>query len=243
MSKSIGKAATFGALGGLVNAGGKMTKVSYDGRPANDYVNYLSQYDTSAADNTLNNLTNYAQTSSNNLNNMGDYTFNVDGSDAARMRAENAIYSSMLDKLNPQFERQQADYSTMLQNKGIPVGSEAYERAMGDLQEKQNDALNQAAYASVMGGQNAYSQSLNDQINAGNFGNQAQASYIAQILAALGESPSAFDIQGDIYAVRSNKAANDYTAKQQTAANRLSLINSLLGAAGKAAGAAAGGAA
>jgi hypothetical protein len=57
----------------------------------------------------------------------------------------------------------------------------------------------------------------------------------------LAESPSEYDIQGDIYAVGSNKASNEYTAKQQTAANRLSLINSLLGAGAKVGGAAMGG--
>lgn len=230
--------------------------------------------------------------------NESDWNFNVEASDEARKRAEEATYQSYLDKLTPQFERQTSDLDSMLLNKGLGVGTEAYERAMGDLQDRQNDALNQAAYASVLNGQNAYSQSLNDQIAAGNFGNtarnnyynaqlnansantayqnalmnansaltdynnanmsandarvglinaqnsvnNAQASYLAQILGALGESPSAYDIQGDIYAVGSNKANNEYTAKQQTAANRLSLINSLLGAAGKAAGAAAGGA-
>ena len=258
--------------------------------------------------------------------NKSDWTFNVNTSDEARRQAQEATYNSYMDYLNPQFERQTSDLESSLINKGLGVGSEAYERAMSDLQDRQNAATNQAAYQSVLAGQNAYSQDLQNQIAAGNFGNtavnsyynallnanqgqndylnaqlaanqnrnalynaqlnansantayqnallnansaltdynnanmsandarvglinaqnsvnNAQASYLAQILGALGESPSAYDIQGDIYAVGSNKAQNEYTAKQQTAANRLSLINSLLGAAGKAAGAAAGGA-
>lgn len=258
--------------------------------------------------------------------NKNDWTFNVDASDEARRQAQDATYNAYMDRLNPQFERQTSDLESSLINKGLAVGSDAYQRAMSDLQDRQNAATNQAAYQSVLAGQNAYSQDLQNQIAAGNFGNTAvnnyynallnanqgqndylnaqlaanqnrnafynaqlnansantayqnallnantaqtdfnnaqmaandartgyinaqnavngaQASYLAQILGALGEAPSSYDIQGDIYAVGSNKAQNQYTAKQQTAANRLSLINSLLGAAGKAAGAAAGGA-
>lgn len=208
-----------------------------------NYLNYLKSYDTSNVDSTLGNLTNWAATSSaSNLGNMGDYTFSVDGSDAARQRAEDAYYNAMVDKLNPQFERQQADYSTMLQNKGLPVGSEAYERAMSDLQEKQNDALTQAAYSSVMGGQNAYSQSLADQINAGAFGNQAQQAYINQLLSALEGSASGYENEQNKYAAGTAKSAVDYqNAVAQAQAKKGGLGGAISGAInGLAAGAATG---
>jgi len=232
--------------------------------------------------------------------NRNDWTYSVDASEKARQQAQDATYNSYMDKLNPQFEQQTADYATMLQNKGIPIGSEAYSRAMSDLQDRQNAAVNQAAYQSVLAGQNAYSQSLADQISAGNFGNNAvnsyynttlaanqaqnqaqndylnamlaanqnqaafydaqqtannaraslidaqnavnnsQAAYLAQIMAALGDAPSQYDIQGDIYAARANNAANQYNAKQQTATNRANFVNSLLGAGAKMLGGAAG---
>lgn len=243
MSKSIGKVQAAFSTGGasLLGDAGKMTKVSYDSTPANNYLSYLQNYDTSKADNTLSNLQNYALNQSNNLSNMGDWNFSVDASDEARRQAQEATYNSYMDYLTPQFERQTSDYATMLQNKGLPVGSEAYERAMSDLQDRQNAAASQAAYQSVLAGQQAYTQDLQNQIAAGNYGNSAQSAYLAQILGALGEAPSQYDIQGDIYAVGSNKAQNEYTAKQQTAANRLSLINSLLSAGGTIGGAAMGG--
>lgn len=234
MSKSIGK-----VVGGITGT----KSVKYDSTPANNYLSYLQNYDTSKTDNTLSNLQNYAYNQSQNLGNMGDWNFNVNASNEARQQAQDATYNSYMDLLQPQFERQTNDYATMLQNKGLPVGSEAYERAMSDLQDRQNAAMNQAAYQSVLAGQQAYTQDLQNNIAAGNYGNSAQSAYLAQILGALAESPSEYDIQGDIYAVGSNKAANEYNAKQQTAANRLSLINSLLGAGAKAAaGAAAAGA-
>lgn len=189
----------------------KKKAVKQDTTAYQNYMNYLNSYDTSNVDNTLGNLTNWAQTSSaDNLLNMGDYTFGVDGSETARKRAEDAYYNSMVDKLNPQFERQRSDYATLLQNQGLPVGSEAYERAMGDLAEKQNDALQQAAYSAVLGGQDAFSQSLSDEINAGNFGNTAQQAYINQLISALTGSASGYENEQNKYAVGTAKSAVDY---------------------------------
>lgn len=222
----------------------KSKKVTQDTSAYTNYSNYLKGVDTSNVDTTLGNLTSYAKNASQNLGDMlGNYAFSVDGSDDARQRAEQATYNSYMEYLQPQFERQTADYSTMLQNKGLPVGSEAYERAMSDLQDRQNAAVNQAAYQSVLAGQQAYTQDLQNNIAAGNFGNSAQAAYMAQILGALGDAPTEYDIQGDVYAARANKAANEYNARQQTVANRLALVNGLLSAGAKVAGGAAGGAA
>lgn len=243
MSKSVGKVVQNYTLPGIAYKTLKNgTKVSYDNSPAQDYASYLAKYDTSKTDDTLNNLQDYALAQSQNLNNMGDWNFSVNASDEARQQAQDATYNAYMDYLNPQFERQTADYATMLQNKGLPVGSEAYERAMSDLQDRQNAAANQAAYQSVLAGQQAYTQDLQNNIAAGNFGNNAQAAYMAQIITGLMDSPREYDIQGDIYGVRSNQAANEYNAKQQTMANRMGLVNALLGAAGKAAGSAMGGA-
>lgn len=195
----------------------KSKKVKYDMTPYNDYLNYLKNYDTSNVDNTLSNLTNWASNSSaQNLSNMGDYTFNVDASDEARKRAEDSVYNSYVEKLTPQFETQTSNLSTSLQNKGIPVGSEAYIRAMNNLQDNQNEALNQAAYNSVLAGQNAYSQSLSDELSAAGFGNAAQQSYINQLLSALQGSASGYENQQNIFSVGTGKSNLQY---QQDKAN------------------------
>ena len=200
----------------------KSKKVTYDMTPYNNYLDYLKSYDTSQVDSTLNNLTNWASSSSaQNLSNMGDYTFNIDASDDARQRAEEAVYNSYIDKLTPQFEQQTSDLSTSLQNKGIPVGSEAYNRAMNDLQDNQNDALNQAAYHSVLAGQNAYSQSLGDQISTGNFNNSAQQAYINQLLSALSGSASGYENQQNIFNVGTGKSNLQYQQDKANASSGL----------------------
>ena len=215
MSKSIGK---------LMGAGGAPTTM-YSSE--NEVLSYLKGYDTSNYDNTLNNLTSYALNASNQLSNMGKYNFSVDASDEARQRVEDATYQSYVDKLQPQFEAQMSELHTSLANKGIPVGSQAYLSAMGNLNASQNAALNQAAYDSVAAGQTAYSNSLNDQIQAATFANEAQSNYINQLLQSLEHSYSGYDIAMDKYNIKNkgetrigeNKAYN--TAAQVEEGNRV----------------------
>lgn len=203
--------------------------VKMDTSPTSNLVNFLNNYNTKDVDNTLSNLTNWASTSSAaNLPNMGNYTFSADASDEARQRAEQATYNAYVDKLTPQYEKRRADLETRLANQGLAVGSEAYQRAMNDLEQEQNNALNQAAYNSVNQGQQSFSQSLADAINAGNFGNTAQQGYINQLLSALSGSSSGYDVAMDKYAAQNNLAAQQYAARQQAANNRLALTNSLI---------------
>ena len=211
-------------------------KVSYDNSAYNQLNQFLNNYDTSATDATVSALQNYAKSASQNLSNLPNYNFSVDASDQARQRAEDATYKSYMDRLNPQFERQTSDLATALANKGLAVGSEAYERAMSDLQQKQNDAASQAAYQATLAGQDAYSKSLADQINAGTFGNQAQQSYLAQILSTL-VGPTSYDIAMDKFSAGSANAANQYNAQVQRAQNRLSVLNSLISVGSKVAAA------
>ena len=165
----------------------------------NNYTNYLQNYNTENYDNTLNNMTQNALTMSQNLSSMPAYNFSVDGSDAARQRAEEATFASIAEKVIPQYQQLQSDLATNLINQGIPVGSEAYQKAMGSLISSQNNALTDAAYNSILAGQNAYSNSLNDAINAATFGNQAQQNYISQILSLLENSVSGYQKNLDLY--------------------------------------------
>lgn len=214
MSKSIGK---------LLGAGSKGT--SYYAAE-NKVLDYLNDYDTSLVDNTLANLENSALDLSGNLGSRPGYVYSVDGSDEARQRMENAVYQSFLDKTTPQFERQTSDLQSSLLNQGLSVGSEAYQRAMSDLQDSQNQALNQAAYQSVQLGQDAFSQSLNDSLKAGNFQNSARQLPVNEIMQLLNNSVSGYDKAMDIYAIQ-NRADNrvaqnkaDNQAAQYAAGNQ-----------------------
>lgn len=201
MSKSIGK----------VFANSSTNKYCYE----NNYLNYLGNYDTSNYDNTLKNMTGQALSMSQNLSSMPEYQFSVNGSDEARQRAENAVYQSAVDKITPQYQQLRTDLETSLANKGISVGSEAYQRAMNDLQQKQNEALNQAAYQSIAAGQGAYSQSLSDNINSANFNNNSQLNYIQQIKALLEGSVSGYQNQANLYGINKD-VENRLTSARQS---------------------------
>jgi len=163
------------------------------------YQNYLKNYDTFNYDQSVKNMDTAALNMSQNLSSLPDYQFSVDGSDEARQSAENATYQSYVDKLTPQFEQQKADMENSLLNRGLSVGSEAYQRVMNDLTEKQNEALNQAAYQSVSAGQDAFNRSFNNNLQAAQFANGAQQSYINQIISLLGNSISGYDNQSNLY--------------------------------------------
>lgn len=208
------------AIGNIFGAGGEASTSMYGSE--NEILKYLNNYDTTNYDNTLKNLVSYAANASNQLSNMGDYNFSVDGSDAARQRAEQATYQSYLDKLQPQFANQTSDLQTSLANKGISIGSEAYSRAMSDLQDSQNAALNQAAYQATLAGQDAFSNSLSDELRAAGFTNAAQTSYINQLLQALQNSYSGYDIAMDKFNVQygaDDRIANNRAANAQSAIN------------------------
>ncbi len=215
MSKSVGK--IFGV--------GSMSPYGYE----TDYMNYLRGYDTSNYDKTLKNMTVSAYDMSGNLNSMPEYQFGVDYSDAARQRAENATYNSYVDKLNPQYQQQLDDMQTRLVNQGIPVGSQAYNRAMGEVQNNMNDALNQAAYQSVLTGQNTYSQSLADNISAAGFGNNARQSYIDQIKSLLDGSVSGYDNALNLYNIQSGVQARSDASQQSGWNNLANIIKSYKG--------------
>jgi len=199
-------------------------KVSYNSRPTEDYVRFLNGYDTSNTDNTLANLSTWADRASANLQNMGDYTFNVGGDVLEKQRVEDATYQNYLSKILPLYNSAADDLQTRLINQGIGTDSAAYRNAMSTLLAAQNAALNDAAFNAIEAGENAYTTDLNNQIAAGGFANAAQQSYIDQLLSALTNSHSAYDVATDKYAAQNNLAQNQANAQNQSLGHKLNAI-------------------
>lgn len=80
---------------------------------------------------------------------------NLFGGSNADKQSADSVFKAFSDRYQPIFERQSNNLQDRLVNQGIPVGSEAYSRAMSDMSQTQNDALQQAAYQSVQAGQQA----------------------------------------------------------------------------------------
>jgi hypothetical protein len=93
----------------------------------------------------------------------------------------------VMQRLQPQLERQQRSLDAQLANQGISRGSRAYSQAQQDLGQRQNDLLNQAALSGQQVQQNLFGQAL----QAGQFGNQAMTQQQQNQLANLGFSNTA----------------------------------------------------
>ncbi len=210
MSKAIGS-----VFGGNVKA---------DTSAGDNYLSYLQGYDTTAADTATANMAQEALRLSQNLSSMPNTVYSVNGSDDARRRMEQSTYQSYVDKLTPQFQNQMSDLETRLANQGLSVGSSAYQRAIGDLTREQNSALNQAAYTSVINGQDAYSQSLQDSINAANYTNTARQNTISEIYNLLQNSPTGYENQSNIYATAQGVAQQRAQAQQQSYNNAMAVL-------------------
>jgi len=198
MSKSIGK---------LLGSG----NVGRYGSESN-YLNYLQNYDTSNYDNSVTNMTSQAYNLSQQLGNRPDYVYSIDGSDAARQRMESATYQSAMQNIMPAYEQRRSDLNTRLQNQGLSVGSEAYQRAMNDLESSQNAAINQAAYQSISAGQDAFNNSLQNALTSADFTNSARNYPIQEIISLLSLSPSGYQVQKDLF-----DAANGVHNRQEQA--------------------------
>jgi hypothetical protein len=88
----------------------------------------------------------------------------------------------LMQRLDPQLQRQQERQDAQLAAQGIPVGSEAYTRAKQDLAMQQNDLRTQAQLQAQNVQQNLFGQEL----QAGQFGNQAMLGQNQAQLANLG---------------------------------------------------------
>jgi hypothetical protein len=88
----------------------------------------------------------------------------------------------MMQRLDPQMQRQQEQLDAKLAAQGIPLGSEAYTRAKQDLAMQQNDLRTQAQLQAQNVQQNLFGQEL----QAGQFGNQALTQQNANQLQNLG---------------------------------------------------------
>jgi hypothetical protein len=84
----------------------------------------------------------------------------------------------VMQRLNPQLERQQRSLDAQLANQGISRGSRAYSQAQQDLGMRQNDLLNQAALAGQQVQQNLFTQNL----QGASLGNQAQSQAYQQAM-------------------------------------------------------------
>ena len=195
----------------ITEAGGLLaTKV--DTSPYEDMISYYANYDTSLSDNTLKNLGTTAQDLSANLT---DYITSVNGSDVAREEAQNAVFNSYQSLLEPTHQTQMNDLNSKLLNQGLTIGSEAYQRAINDLTQQQNLAMNQAAYKAVTEGNNAFNQTFNQALENAKLNNEARENQLAESYKYIDHAPSSLDIREKMHGHQ--KAVSEINAMNEQA--------------------------
>lgn len=80
---------------------------------------------------------------------------------------------AILSRIEPQLQRRRAALETQLANQGIPRGSEAYNEAITEQQQQENDAIQQAALQGLQLDMAARAQGFGEQQAAAQFANQA----------------------------------------------------------------------
>lgn len=204
-----------------VGNAGQILASRIDTSPYEELISYYQNYDTSLADNTMKNLGTAAQNISGNLT---DYITSIDGSDAARNEAQNAVFSSYQSLLEPEHERQTADLNARLLNQGLTVGSEAYQRAMNDLNQKQNLALNQAAYKAVTEGNDAFNQSFSQALQNAQLNNTARKNQLAEAYGYMDKATTGLDIYEKMFAAQNGLSAVNSANEQKDVQALLSLM-------------------
>lgn len=127
-----------------------------------------------------------------NLQNQALSNLNLDPT-----QAQNTYYNMSMRYMEPQLKQQQQDLETDLINKGIPIGSQSWNRAMGELQDNQQQALAQARDNALFQGQQYTSGNIGNinslgagvynpiqnmvQGQGGQFGGQYDTQYAAQV--------------------------------------------------------------
>jgi len=117
------------------------------------------------------------------------------------MQAWDKASNLVMQRLQPQMDRQSKQLDAQLANQGIMQGSEAYNNAKQQLAQQQNDLMNQAQLT----GLNAQNQFFGQGLQAGQFGNTAeqqqysnqlaqQAANNAALQANLGQGLTAYNL-------------------------------------------------
>jgi hypothetical protein len=146
---------------------------------ANEYSHPIDTSNVNALTNSAgpasaSGIGNYATTAGNGggdiQRSLGDWS-NVPG---VIQGAQDAAYQNQMAYLNPQFANQQSDLNAQLAAQGITQGSDAWNRAQGELSRNQTFGQQQAQNAAFNQGINAGNTAFGMNLQAGNFANQAQ---------------------------------------------------------------------
>jgi hypothetical protein len=127
---------------------------------------------------------------------------------------------AIMGRLQPQLERERAQLQTQLTNQGLAPGGEAYNTAMQQQAQRENDLLTQAALQGINLDMSARQQGLGEQQTLGGFANQAALSQLGANLQGAGFGNQAqqqqFGNQMDVAAAQRAAQQQDFMQRVQS---------------------------
>lgn len=136
--------------------------------------------------------------------------------------------NAILRRLEPLQQRQQSQLEAQLANQGIMRGSEAYNNAMTDFNQKLNDQLTSAVVGGMQTGLSANQQAYNQALQNYNLPISQLASYRTATAPSYINAPSQAAVAGpDILGAYTTSTAADIAAKNAEAAKQAALTGGL----------------
>ena len=105
-----------------------------------------------------------------------------------RNRAEAASYGRATSRLDPQWQQSAEAKEIELRNKGLKVGDQAYDAAMGNFNRDRNDAYEQARMGAVNSGRQEAGQLYDQQLSSTNLANSLRDQQIQEYINKRGFS-------------------------------------------------------
>ena len=113
-------------------------------------------------------------------------SLDVSGLAAMPVNAGTTAQQAIMSRLQPQLDRERAQLQTQLTNQGLVPGGEAYNTAMQQQAQRENDLLTQAALQGINLDMSARQQGLGEQQTLGSFANQAALSQLGANIQGAG---------------------------------------------------------
>lgn len=164
----------------------------------------------------------------NNQQDVGPSNFNQ-----AVQGVQNAYYNQATSRLDPQWQQAQSQLQTQLANQGLNINDRAYQTAMQNFNQSKTDAYNQANFGAIGAGANEQNTLFGQQLQQGQFHNDAVNNDFQNRLASAQLSNSAEQLKYGQELQNSqfgNTAAQQYFQNQAYAQNQpINQFSALLG--------------
>lgn len=158
-----------------------------------------------------------------------------------RQTAQDALYARQAQYLDPQFAGKRADLEAKLANQGITAGSEAYNGAMQQLAQEEQQAYSDARMRAIEGGGNemaqqfglgmqAHQTGVGDITTQGQFANASRGQLISELLQDMQQRNAAITGQANLASAQQQAATGGRQAALSEQAQSYTLPINILSA-------------